>query len=215
MQRVALAILISAGLAGCGTPGGAPDIPPGVALYSNPAFVPAPEGGQAFDQIVDVVDDYFTVDREEPVRQIGEVLTEGTIETFPEVGSSLLEPWRGDSANSYERLESTLQSIRRHALVRVIPTNGGLLLDVNVTKELEDVARPAYSTAGAATLRDDTSIQRYREPVGGQAPNVGWIPIGRDLALEQRIIGQVLERLGAPAQPYPLYTGQQPAPAPR
>src|SRR5688500_15108885 len=77
----------------------------------NPLLVPLANGEFVFDQVVDVVDDYFTIDREQTVQQIDNVITEGRIDTFPEVGTTLLEPWRGDSADAYERLESTLQSI--------------------------------------------------------------------------------------------------------
>ena len=47
---------------------------------------------------------------------MGSTLTEGRIDTFPKPGATLLEPWDHDSADSYERLESTLQSIRRYAV---------------------------------------------------------------------------------------------------
>ena len=38
-----------------------------------------------------------------------------------------------------EKLHATLQSIRRRATIRVIPTDGGYLLEVLVQKELEDI----------------------------------------------------------------------------
>jgi hypothetical protein len=156
-----------------------------------------------WQHLVDVVDDYFTIDREEPVRLIGNVLTEGRIDTFPEIGSTYFEPWRQDSANGYEKLESTLQTIRRQATVRVIPTAGGYLADVVVFKELEDLARPEHATTGAATLRHDTSLDRVAAPLGEQPLTQGWIPLGRDVALEQRILVQLRNRLGIPVQCVP------------
>ena len=65
-------------------------------------------------------------------RLIAGVLTEGRIDTFPLSGSTLLEPWRRDSTRGYEKWHATLQAIRRRATVRVIPTEGGYLLDVIV-----------------------------------------------------------------------------------
>lgn len=164
-------------------------------VMQNPNYVAIPDGSYVYSQVVNVVDDYFTIEREEPVRQEGQVLTEGRIETVPETGSTLFEPWRGDSANSYERLESTLQSIQRRASVRVIPSSAGYLVDLAVYKELEDVQRPEHATSGAATLRNDSSLQRYTEPVGGQTLRRGWIPMGRDSALEQRMLWQLQERI--------------------
>jgi len=193
-------------MAGCAA------VPAPFVYYENPAFLPGGNHDVVWDTLVDVVDDYFRIDREERVKRLptadGEILTVGRIDTFPEVGATYLEPWRGDSASAYERLESTLQTIRRRAEIKLTPQDGGFLLDVAVYKELEDARRPTYATTGSATFRYDNSLQRYTEPVGGQAPNVGWIPQGRDPALEQRIIGQWFARLGAygrpPVSPQPV-----------
>jgi hypothetical protein len=174
--------------------------PWGQAAVQNPVFVECADPDFVFNQTVDVVDDYFTIDREESVHRIDDVITEGRIDTFYQGGATLLEPWRGDSANSYEKIESTLQSIRRRAMVRVIPADGGFLVDVAVFKELEDLPQPEYSTAGAATLRYDGSIDRFTQPVAGDAPPFGWIPQGRDLALEQRMLADLQDRVCSPAR---------------
>jgi hypothetical protein len=187
------------GLAVAGCAAGPPVIP---VCAQNPLLVPNPDSHAVFEVVVDVVDDYFTIDREEPIRQIGTVLTEGRIETFPVGGSTVLEPWRGDSANGYERLESTLQSIQRRAIVRLVPDAGGHLVEVVVLKELEDVPKPAFATAASATLRQDGSLERYTDPVAGEEPTIGWIPIGRDLALEQRILACIQTRLTGSPEPF-------------
>ena len=178
-------------------------------VSENPALVPVADREFLWNTLVDVVDDYFTIDREQRVHQIGDVLTEGRIDTFPEVGSGVLEPWRRDSANSYEKLESTLQSIRRQAVVRVIPSEAGYLVDVAVFKELEDLVRPDYATTGGATLRHDTSLDRTEFPVGERPTSLGWIPLGRDVALEQQILCQLKARVNVPLTPY--LPGPQPA----
>src|SRR5688572_2410071 len=102
LWRACWQALLGLAMGGCAT---APPVIPVCA--QNPMPVASPDSHFVFEVAVDVVDDYFTVDREEPIRQIGNVLTEGRIETFPVGGSTILEPWRGDSANGYERLEST------------------------------------------------------------------------------------------------------------
>ncbi len=200
--RSLVLILLSASL-GCAVDiPGQPGLQPVPVASENPALLPAIDRDLLWQHLVDVVDDYFTIDREEQVRQIGDVVTEGRIDTFPEIGSTYFEPWRRDSANSYEKLESTLQTIRRQAVVRVTPTAAGYLVDVAVFKELEDVARPEQATAGAATLRHDTSLTRVVQPIGDQPAVQGWIPQGRDIALEQRMLSQLRCRLGVPAQPF-------------
>jgi len=172
---------------------------------TNPTLLTNQDRDLVFEATVDVIDDYFKVERELPVRLEGDVLVEGQIETFPRGGSTLLEPWNRDAVNFYEKLEGTLQSVRRRAIVRVIPVEAGFLVDVTVIKELEDVARPEQGSASrAATLRNDNSLRRYVDPVGGTQPNIGWILLGRDVALEQQIIGQLQSRFAAFVPPRPL-----------
>jgi hypothetical protein len=192
----------------------------------NPILVPVTDHDVAWDNLVDVVDDYFKIEREDRVRLIGNFLNEGQIETFPQTGATLLEPWRGDSANFYERLESTLQSIRRRAIVRVIPDASGYLVDVTVLKELEDVPRPMYATTGGAVFRYDNSVERQTEvepslsrqigdqarPVAAPREPAGWIGLGRDAALEQELLLRIHDRLAhgplvARPSPPPITTG--------
>ena len=162
-------------------------------FHDNPVFLPVTDHEFVWETMVDVVDDYFQIAQEEPVRQLG---NEGRLETHPAVGSTILEPWRRDSASRYEKLESTLQSIRRHAVVRVKPAEGGYLVDVAVYKELEDATEPQNATAGAATFRYDSSLTRVVNTVSSQEINDGWIRKGHDVALEQRILGQLIDRVG-------------------
>jgi hypothetical protein len=81
--------------------------------------------------------------------------------------------------------------------------------------------RPMKATTGGATFRNDDSLYRYGSPlqtlgqqVGDQprpvaapTPNAGWIPMGRDPLLEQKILTKVLAKLGVPAvaQSAPYY----------
>ncbi len=223
MQRAIPAMLILLGLCGCAgpycgpvgpglvvpgpavpgsiVPGPAAPGPTAAVVYDNPTLLPVADPGVAWETVVDVVDDYFEIDREDPVRTIGQTITEGRIDTFPQTGATLLEPWRCDSVGLAERLESTLQSIRRQATVRVTPTQGGYWVEVAVYKELEDVARPEHATAGAATLRYDETLRRIEQPVGARPIHEGWIPLGRDPALEQQMLADLHARLRATTGP--------------
>ncbi len=197
--------LVAALLAGCarGPILSAPPWQTQNAWYDNPVLLPVADHEFVWETVADVVSDYFRIEREEPVRLVGNVLTEGELDTYPTVGSTLLEPWRGDSANGRERLESTLQSIRRKAVVRVVPDEHGFWVDVAVYKELESVVQPDHATAGAATFRNDSSLTRVGSPDLEEETNDGWIPKGRDTALEQRIVEQLLARIsGSPSRPF-------------
>lgn len=198
MRLFVLAGLLLGAVSGCaGVRPLAEPMGPPVPLYcDNPLLMPVRDWSALWEALTNVVDDYFRIESEEPVRMVGDTLTEGRIDTFPETGSTVLEPWRHDSADRYEKLESTLQSIRRQAHLRVIPSEGGFLVDVTVFKELEDVKRPAHVSAGAATFRTEGSLTRVVSPIGEQEVNKGWIRLGRDRALEQRILAHLQETLG-------------------
>ncbi len=190
-----------------------PSANPVLILYQNPMLVPTRDPECVWETVVDVLDDYFRIDipRTEPVRLVGTTLTEGRLETYAEVASTLFEPWRHDSADTYEKIESTLQSIRRRAHVRVVPATGGYWIEVAVFKELEDVAHPAHASAGSATFRNDSTLTRVVSAVGEQEINEGWISMGRDPALEQRILAQLHERFGLGAAPRVQSAFEQPA----
>ncbi len=163
---------------------------------TNPLYLPVTNQDWAWEQIVDVVDDYFRIERENRVQLVGNVLTEGRIDTFPQVGATWLEPQRPDSVGRKNRWESTFQTIRRRAILRIIPEQGGYLVDVAVYKELEDLPRPENSTAGAATLRNDDSLpSRLSEKVSRTRFAENWIPQGRDLPVEQQMLAEIQAQL--------------------
>ncbi len=196
MRKLLLALLAPFALLGCvGEPVWTPPagMPQGMA-YANPLLVPSPDAQYVFAIVADVIGDYFRLDHEEPVRSLGAMLTEGRIDTFPKVGATVFEPWDHDSADRDERVESTLQSIRRHAVVKVVPSREGFWIDVVVLKELENMAQPEYATAGKGTFPHDVTQSRVIDPMLVRDPHLNWIPLGRDPVLEQRIIGQLRDR---------------------
>src|SRR5438309_2286521 len=195
----ATVVVALVGIAGCAMFHRRGDVA-GPGGIQNPLFIPPVDRELLWNHAVDAIDDYFRVEREDRVRQIGGVLTEGRIDTFPTTGSTIFEPWRVDSTPGYEKVHATLQSIRRRATLRVIPVDGGYLLDVVVQKELEDLDKPEHATAGGATLRHDGTIVRQEGAPGRFSVTLGWIPIGRDVALEQRILADVSARLRLPGQ---------------
>lgn len=175
--------------------------PPQAALAQNPMYVPLSDREFLWTQLVDTVDDYFDIEREERVRSVGGVLTEGQLDTFPQAGATILEPWRKDSSPGFERRYATLQSIRRRAAVQVRPqVDGGYLVDLQVYKELEDVSQPEFSTVSLDELRHDGSLRRPGTDLQGGPVTRGWIPMGRDTMLEQRMLADLRGRLGVASQ---------------
>ena len=192
-----LALLVCLLALGCGLfsrryAGPSPD---GVALMPNPMLIPVTDIDFAWNQIVDTVDDYFEISREQRVREIGGVLVEGSIATRPLQGATILEPLRRDSTPGFERWQSTFQSIQRRADLRVVPAAGGFEVHVAVFKELEDLSRPEFATVGRATRRHDGSLARFEGFETTGPTTLGWIPIGRDVSLEQEILAQLHTRL--------------------
>ncbi|MHB0955355.1 MAG: hypothetical protein ACYC6N_05290 [Pirellulaceae bacterium] len=170
---------------------------PQAALAQNPMNVPLSDREFLWNQLVDTVDDYFEIEREERVRLVGGVLTEGQLDTFPQPGATMLEPWHKDSSPGFERHYATLQSIRRRAVVHVKPqVDGGYLVDLAVYKELEDVSQPEHSTVNVDGLRHDETLRRPSDRIEGGPAMLGWIPVGRDTTLEQRILAEFRGRLG-------------------
>jgi len=200
MPRLLVAAVIAVAACGC-APGPYGMVAPTQQVapyYGNPTLLRTADHQYVWETVVDVVDDYFKVVTEEPVRQIGEVLTEGRLETVPQISPTVLEPWRRDTAGGHDRLENTLQSMRRRAVVRVLPAQRGYWVDVAVLKELEDLPKPQHATAGAATFRYDDSLRRVVNPVGDAGACEGWIPQGRDVGLEQEILAHLHARTTRP-----------------
>jgi hypothetical protein len=163
---------------------------------SSQIHIPVANRDWTWEQIVDTVDDYFRIERERQVQLVGDVLTEGRIDVHPQIGATVPEFHRRDSVGKYNRWESTFQTIRRRATIRVMPDATGYLVDVLVEKDLEDLPRPENSTAGAATFRNDSSLpSTAAEAVSRTKLASNWIFIGRDPELEQAIIADLQSRL--------------------
>ena len=160
----------------------------------NPLTVPQYDRALIMDQISDELDNYFRIFKEERIRIVDSLKTEGWIETHPKIGATLLEPWHRDSTPGFERLQSTLQTIRRFAKVRVIPTNNSYLIDVKVFKELEDKPAPQSATSSGRQLRHDNALDIDREDISLTGSS-GWIPLGRDISLENRILKNIQARI--------------------
>jgi hypothetical protein len=148
----------------------------------NPVYIPLgpPAYGVVFERVLDVLDDYFEIFYANRY--------DGRVITHPRISPGLEQPWKPGSPDLYQRLEATLQTIRRRAEILIQPANdGGFFIQVTVYKELEDLERPTRSTAGAA-FRTETPVERQFEVIDPVFLDAAWIPLGRDERLEQVIL---------------------------
>ncbi len=162
---------------------------------SNPSRIGPMDPEFLWLQVVDAVDDYFRVQSEQWVRRDSEQWLEGRLTTYPEVSGTAFEPWRSDTTRGFERLQSTFQTIRRTATVRVIPEESGYQIDVHVLKEHEDVDQAQASTAGSSAQRHDGTIVRNENQQRQLPVTLGWFETGRDAELERRIMSGILGRV--------------------
>jgi len=167
----------------------ATDTPPvadGKTVVENPVYVPlGPNSyGMVFEKVFDVVSEYFEIAYANRY--------DGRIETFARIAPGLEQPWRPGSPDWYGRLLATFQSLRHRAFVIIqLADDGGFFVQVVVFRELEDVARPIRSTAGAAAFRSDNTVERQYEVIDPAVFEKAWIPMGRDTCLENAIIQKI------------------------
>ncbi|MHC5538506.1 hypothetical protein ACYOEI_09775 [Singulisphaera rosea] len=166
----------------------------GCAMFStrqvseNPLVVPSADFEKVWNATVAALDEYFDIASENRLSR--------TIVTQPRIGATVLEPWSGDSVDFNERLESTLQTIRRFARATVVPApGGGFSVKVEVHKELEDLSKPDRQAAGRAVFNNDFPINRNREIVGPFPVPNGWIRLNRDSKLEQVILQRIRDAM--------------------
>lgn len=166
---------------------------PAAAVPVTPVFIAHQDQEHVWERVVDVVHDYFEIARENRL--------DGIIETKPLVGAGIMEPWHRDSVGLDNRLESSLQSIRRRGFINVQPAQGGYLVSVEIFKEQEDVLTTPDKSAGNSTFQESRPLQRDLSLVVGDAAPEGWIALGHDQALEARMMQQIQQRLAVAGTP--------------
>jgi len=154
----------------------------------NPLPVPNGDFETVWNKTVAEVNRHFPIASENRLAR--------TIRTDSEMTGTLIEPWTPDSASFRDRLEATLQTVRKFAVVHVDPAPaGGYLIRVEVHKQLEDLSKPISQPAGRAAFYNDFPVNRTREVVGVIPTANGWIPMGRDTNMEQRILADLRDAL--------------------
>ena len=200
VKRTLISGIVLTLVAGCAPAGGKgwwlndPNLTVSQAPGPNPVSVVIGNHEFAWSQIVDEVDNYFKIRKEERLRIEEGIVSEGVITTYPTPGSTLSEPWKKDSTPGFEKLQSTLHSVRRSCKVRVIPSGTSYLVEIEVTKEMEDLPNPENATVGH-TIRSNIATRFDEDGVDGDLPKARWYVIGRDVSLEQKMLANIQSRL--------------------
>lgn len=157
---------------------------------NNPGFVHLSQRPEAykllFSRCLDVVSDYFEIDSPRTSRY------GGVINTLPRIAPGFEQPWKPGSPSLYQRFLATCQTLRHRCIVEITTgQSGGYFVDVKVFRELEDLQTPSRATAGEATFRLESTIERQFQVVNPMQLDSNWIPVGRDTTLEQAILERI------------------------
>lgn len=168
----------------CGCLSG-PGLAPAAPVTGNALQISSAQADATWERAVAVLNDlHFMVARESKL--------EGVIETYPRAGSNLFEPWHKDSIGLTNRLESTVQSIRRRVIVTFQPSSPGYTtVSVQVIKEIEDLPGIAANYEGGATFSEAQPLERDLNQVLGQSAPSRWLPRGTDPLLQADIIRRI------------------------
>lgn len=182
----------------------------GVGAYDpqtpNPLFVQTSDAQWLWDAAVDVLDNYYQIEVENPIRtyervgQNGQTYvyqTEGRIDTKPSIMGGCQEFWRKNRADCGNRLFATLQTVRSTAVMRITPEANGFFVYLTVYDELEDMPKPIGSRVGY-NLNFNDDLTQLSQPTGEYSASKGWITIGRDEDLERRIMKELAWRVMNP-----------------
>jgi hypothetical protein len=178
----------------------------------NPLYLPQGPQPEVYDKVwqkaLDTIDDFWEIAYSNRY--------EGRIETQPAVAPGIIQPWKPGSPDFFQRLLADLQSIRHRCIVLITTADeGGYYIDVKVLKELEDLPAPVRATAGSASFRMNSTIERQFEVIEQPIYEVNWIPIGRDYKLEQVILERLAQcDFSTLPNPKTIYGPEPAAPVP-
>ncbi len=122
----------------------------------------------------------------------------GIITTFPTTSAQWFEPWRQDVASGRDLLESSIATHQRKATVRFV-RNDAWTIEIQVDvyrlsrQETQITTASSMLHGFAGLIPTETG---YREgSIGAMRPN--WVHLGRDGAMERRLLRRILSAVGA------------------
>ncbi|HKQ47243.1 MAG TPA: hypothetical protein VJZ71_04135 [Phycisphaerae bacterium] len=126
--------------------------------------------------------------------------TAGIITTHPTTSKQWHEPWRQDVADSYSLGEASLHTVQRQATVRFIrhpkdqpPAADNWAIEVQV--DIYRLSVPEYQiTSSSSAIRSfNADLPTVTgEKVADARAARRWVPLGRDGAMEERLLSRIL-----------------------
>lgn len=122
----------------------------------------------------------------------------GVIETVPTTSAQWGEFWRQDVADSHSLVESSLQTVQRQATVRFVRGDSGWTIEVQVGVS-RLVAPDSQITSSSSVIRGFSGDLPTTEGrvVRTATDRRRWVSVGRDAAMEERLLARILSRTAA------------------
>lgn len=168
--------------------------------YRNSITVTCCNPMALWEAMVIPVRKYFSILREEPCRQINNVINPGNLVTNRTIGATVFEPWRGDSVGARQRWEATLHTIGRRAIIKVWPNDhNSYTIEVVVNKDIENASPVNMSRNGQDNYFLSDSRRTFTDPLfsAENQSSDQWVCIGRDPLLEQRLLAEIEQSIRA------------------
>jgi len=146
----------------------------------------------------------------------------GLILTEPTTSGQWFEPWRVDARGSYQAVESSLHTLRRSVRVDILPAQedqqvdrlptplpaaihpdlpgaGDYRVQVRVEKERYHAPARQVTTASGALAMYSTRVPTQAGLRGRRSQTDEWVPLGRDVLLEEYLLDKLIASAGARA----------------
>jgi hypothetical protein len=125
----------------------------------------------------------------------------GIITTLPTTSQSALEFWRHDVDASEDLWESTISPIRRWVTVKLSSPNEKTWSELSVVVEKQRLSSPdrQFNSSGAAYQFFGNRLPSTTGAAQLTADDDRWLSLGRDPAMESRLLKHICELAGLAA----------------
>lgn len=119
----------------------------------------------------------------------------GVISTHPTTSMQWFEPWRQDVATGYALFEASIHTIQRKATIRFVKDESW---SMEVQIDVYRLSRPSTQiTTASSVLHGFSGLLPTSEASSNQSVGDHWVHLGRDEALEGRLLNRILNESGA------------------
>ncbi len=152
-------------------------------------LIPGEDMDLAWDETLEVLrEHYFIPDRQDR--------REGLIISDPDLSKQWFEFWRDDAIGCYDIAESSLQSIRRTAIVTFVPMGKEIQirLEINVQRKNQPQRQITTASGSFQVFRDQIPLVATGQPMS-RGDVVSWVDIGKDIRLSNYLLSRIERRL--------------------